>query len=129
MNQDSHTLVAVVQEKSDVRKGWSDIILLRYMARRLHLTLRQLEQSRSQRLTPFQVYTLQERGERTHRIAIYQAEHLRLQSPLAFVGFRSARQKQLHLSIVQAIQQTDKKLVEELAGAPGVLSYSSFELR
>lgn len=129
MNQDSHTLLATAQDKSDVRKGLSDIILLRYMARRLHLTLRQFEQSSSLRRTRFQVYKLQERGDRMHRIAIYQAENLRLQSPLSFVGFISARKKQLRPSIVQAIQQTDKKLVEELAGAPGVLSYSSFELR
>jgi DMSO/TMAO reductase YedYZ molybdopterin-dependent catalytic subunit len=122
-------LQARAQDKSDVRKGLSDIILLRYMARRLHLTLRQFEQSSSLRRTRFQVYKLQERGDRMHRIAIYQAENLRLQSPLSFVGFISARKTQLRPSIVQAIQQTDKKLVEELAGAPGVLSYSSFELR
>ena len=129
MNQDSHILVVADQEKRNVRKGWSDSILLGYMARRLHLALRQVEQTRSPRRTPFRVYRLQERGERTHRIAIYQPEHLRLQNPLAFVGFRSARQKQLRPSIIQAIQHTDKKLVEELAGAPGILSYSSFELR
>jgi hypothetical protein len=56
-------------------------------------------------------------------------ENLCLQKPLAFVGFRSARQKQLRPSIVQAIQRTDKQLVEELADASWVLSYSSFELR
>jgi hypothetical protein len=58
MHQDSHTLVAAAQEKRDVNKGWSDSILLRYMARRLHLTLRQVEQTRSLRRTRFQVYTL-----------------------------------------------------------------------
>jgi hypothetical protein len=81
------------------------------------------------RRTRFQVYNVQERGGRTHRIAIYQAEKLRLQEPFSFVGFLSARQKPLRPSIIQAIQQADKKLVEELVGAPGVLSYSSFELR
>jgi hypothetical protein len=64
-----------------------------------------------------------------HRIAIFRAEHLCLQNPLAFVGFRSARQQQLRPSIIRAIQRTDKKLVEELADAAGVLSYSSFQLR
>jgi hypothetical protein len=81
------------------------------------------------RLGLVRAYTLQERGERMHRIAIYRAEHLRIQNPLFFVGFRSARQKQLRQSIIQAIQHTDKKLVEELVDAPGVLSYSSFQLR
>lgn len=121
--------VATAQEVVDTGKGRLDIVLLRYMARRLHLTLCHLEQSGSLERPRFQVYKVQERGERTHRIAIYQAEKLRLQEPFAFVGFISSRQKPLRTSIIRAIQQADKKLVAELAGAPGVLSYSSFELR
>ena len=129
MNQDSHMLMATMQEMSDVSKGKLDIIVLRYMARRLHLTLHQLDQPDSLRRTRSQVYKLQERGGRTHRIAIYQPEKLLAQVPLSFVGFISARQKLLRPSIIQAIQRADKRLVEELAGAPGVLSYSSLELR
>ena len=85
----------------------------------LHLTLHQLDQPDSLRRTRSQVYKLQERGGRTHRIAIYQPEKLLTQVPLSFVGFISARQKLLRPSIIQAIQRADKRLVEELAGAPG----------
>jgi len=103
MNQDSHMLMATMQEMSDVSKGKLDIIVLRYMARRLHLTLHQLDQPDSLRRTRSQVYKLQERGGRTHRIAIYQPEKLLAQVPLSFVGFISARQKLLRPSIIQAI--------------------------
>jgi hypothetical protein len=70
-----------------------------------------------------------ERGGRIQRIVVYRAEKLRIPEPLAFVGFISGRQRQLPPSVVQAIQRADKKLIGELAGVSGVLSYSSLELR
>jgi hypothetical protein len=116
------------QQVRDIGKGKLDSVVLRYMARRLHLTLCQLQPC-SWRRKSAQVYKLQERGGRMHRIALYQPEKLRVQEPLSFVGFISARQKHLRPSIVQEIRQADKKLVEELAGVSGILSYSSLELR
>jgi len=132
MHQNSHLLTVTIydeQELTYVRKGNLDSIILRYMARRLHSTLRQLDQPGfSRRMRPL-VYKLQERHGRMHRIAIYQPQELLEKSPLSFVGFISKKQKQLQPSILKAIQMVDNKLIEELADAPGILSYSSLELR
>jgi hypothetical protein len=120
------------QDSQDVRdvsvsKGKLDLIVLKYMARRMHLTLHQLGEpiSTSQPL----LYRLQERYGRTHRIAIYKYQELFLEKPFAFVGFFSRKQRNLRPSIVRAIETVDKKLIEELVGSPGILSYSSLELR
>jgi hypothetical protein len=116
-------------ELTVLRKAKLDGILLGYMARRLQLTLGQLEKSGGLlRHLPL-IYHLQERRGQMHRIALYHPEDLLAQAPLAFVGFLSARQKLLRPSILNAIKRTDKRLVMELADAPGILSYSSLELR
>jgi hypothetical protein len=64
-----------------------------------------------------------------HRLAIYQPEALLVQRPLSFVGFISGKQKHLRPCVAQAIQRADQKLVEELADAPGILSYTSLQLQ
>jgi hypothetical protein len=132
MNHNSCFPVEAVQQdpgQSDVRKGMLDLILLRYMARRLHLTLRQLEQPANPRNSQTWPYRMQERHGRTHRIAIYQPQELLVKLPLSFVGFVSRKRRQLSLSIIKAIEKVDKVLIEELAEAPGILSYSSLELQ
>jgi|GEM_PF-1492299 len=111
------------------RKAKLDGILLGYMARRLQLTLAQLERSGGLRRSLPLVYHVQERRGQAHRIALYHPEVLLTQAPLAFVGFLSARQKLLYPSILNAIKRTDKRLVMELTAAPGILSYSSLEMR
>src|SRR6266487_6901771 len=113
--------------KWKVNKRNLDLIVLRYMARRLHLTLHQLGDPITMSL-PL-IYRLQEHHDRTHRIAIYQYQELLLKKPLAFVGFVSQKQRDLRPSIIRAIKRADKKLIEELISAPGILSYSSLELR
>ena len=112
---------------ADVTKGKLDLMILRHMARRLHLTLYQLEApvSAPQPL----LYKLQERHGRTHRIVIYKYQELLLKRRLTFVGFISGKQKHLHASVIYAIQMVDRKLVQELVDIPGILSYSSLELR
>jgi hypothetical protein len=132
MYQYNHLLTTNIyyeQEPTYVSKGKLDSTILRYMARRLHLTLRQLQTTVFSRRKRPQVYKLQERHGRMHRIAIYQPQILHMESSLFFVGFISQKQKNLRPSILQEIQRIDKKLVEELADAPGILSYSSLELR
>jgi hypothetical protein len=111
----------------DIKKGKLDLIILQYMARRLHLSLHQLDKpaSPSQPL----LYTLQERHERTHRIAIYRYHELFLRRMFTFVGFISRKHSYLPESIVAEIQQADQQLIAELVGNPGILSYSSLELR
>ncbi len=110
-----------------VTKGKLDLLVLRHMARRLHLTLHQLEEPTSPP-RPLH-YMLQERQGRTHRIVIYKYEELLLKRSLSFVGFISGKQKHLHTSVIDAIAMVDKKLVQELIQIPGILSYSSLELR
>lgn len=132
MNQNSQLLIAATCEEQEdiaVVKGKLDSIILRYMARRLALTLLQLDSHDLSRSTRPLIYKLQERHGRTHRIAIYRPQELLAGTPLSFVGFISKKQKSLHPSILKKIQMADKKLVEELAEAPGILSYSSLELR
>jgi len=112
---------------ADVTKGKLDLMVLRHMARRLHLTLRQLEEPVS---PPHPLlYKLQERHGRTHRIVIYKYQELLLKRSLTFVGFISGKQKHIHASVTEAIQMVDRKLVQELVDIPGILSYSSLELR
>ena len=130
MNKDVHLNQGEAQADlppPGVRKGKLDLVILRYMARRVYVALRSLDQVATT-ARPL-LYYLDERRRRTHRMAIYNPEELLLNNELAFVGFISARQKLLRPSIIQAIQRADKRLVEELAGAPGVLSYSSLEVR
>ena len=110
----------------DITKGKLDLMVLRHMARRLHLTLHQLEEP-----APAQplLYKLQERHGRIHRIVIYKYQELLLKRSLNFVGFISGKQKHIHASVVDAIQMIDGRLVQELVHIPGILSYSSLELR
>ncbi len=110
---------------TDVNKGRLDLIVLRYMARSVHLTLlKEVATPTMPSLTYFE-----ERRGRTHRIAIYDLQELQVQRNLAFVGFVSRKQQPLLDSIVEDIYEVDKKLVAELVGTPGMLSYSSLELR
>ena len=111
---------------SDITKGKLDLMVLRHMARRLHLTLYQLEEPTSPHPLLFK---LQERHGRTHRIVIYKYQELLLKRSLTFVGFISGKQRHLHASVVDAIQKVDGRLVQELIHIPGILSYSSLELR
>jgi hypothetical protein len=116
------------QAKIDVRKGRLDLVILKYMARRLHLMLQQLGQTERPTLRVPLLYQLQERHGRKHRIVIYRQQELFQKLPFAFVGFISKRKRSLLPSLVEEIQQTDQKLVAELIKAPGILSYSSLEL-
>jgi hypothetical protein len=110
-----------------IAKGKIDLIVLRYMARRLHLTIRQLD-SPAPASQPL-LYKLQERHGRTHRMAIYRQQELVQRDMLTFVGFISRKRRPLSESIVDEIQDVDKRLLVELVDASGVLSYSSLELR
>ena len=131
MNQQSDVSTATLcheQAFPDIGNEKRDTIILRYMARRLHLTLHHLTSSSGVWRTPPIVYSLQERRGRTHRIAIYQPWELLIKTPLSFVGFLSRKQRQLPLSLLKAIERVDKQMVEELADTPGILSYTSLEL-
>ena len=109
-----------------VKKAKLDLVVLRYMAQRVVVTLRSL----GQETIPARplLYYLDERRRRTHRMAIYNPEELLLHNELAFVGFVSGKLKPLRPSVAADLRIMDRKLVAELANTPGLLSYSSLEL-
>ncbi len=108
-------------------KGTSDLLVLKYMRQRVRLTLHQLEPcTTSQR--PI-LYNFQERHGRVHRIALYNCQELLQRPKLAFVGFISRKQRALEASTVDEIHRIDAQLVAEMVNNPGVLGYSSLELR
>lgn len=109
-----------------VRKGKLDLVILRYMARRVYVALRSLDLATST-ARPL-LYYLDERRRRTHRMAIYNPDALLLNNELAFVGFISGKLKPIRPSVAADLHIVDKKLITELVGTPGLLSYSSLEL-
>ncbi len=109
-----------------VRKAKLDLVVLRYMAQRVSVTLHSL----AQEITPTSpmLFYLNERHRRTHRMTIYNPEELLRHNELTFVGFVSGKLKPLRPSAAADLRIMDKKLVKELENTPGLLSYSSLEL-
>ena len=74
---------------------------------------------------------MQERHQQAHRVAMYQP--LALQqwqaSDLPFVGFISHRRELVEPFVLEDIQTADQTMLIELKHNPGLLSYSSLELR
>lgn len=108
-------------------KGTSDLLVLKCMRQRVRLTLSQVEPCAAPQRPV--VYNLQERHGRIHRIALYNCQELLQRPTLAFVGFISRKQKLFDASIVDEIHATDTQLVAEMVNNPGVLGYSSLQLR
>jgi hypothetical protein len=104
-----------------------DIVLLRYMAQRIYITLYLLDEQKdaSQPL----LYFLEEGHKYTHRIAIYSPQALLLNNELDFVGFISKKLQPGDSQVIEEIRTVDKKLIVELINTPGLMSYSSLELR
>lgn len=112
---------------SNVHKGKFDLVVLRSMAQKLLVTLRSLEQPVNEPL-PLR-YSFKERHGRTHRMLIFTPRDLLFESPLAFVGFVSNRRKILDQRIIDELFRMDQQMLGELVHVPGLLSYSSLELR
>lgn len=108
-------------------KNALDILVLQYMRRRVLLTLNHFKPCTTLQC-PI-IYNFRERQGRTHRIALYQCQRLLQQSQLAFVGFISRKKDKLDTSVIDEIHSVDKALLVEMAANPGILSYSSLELR
>ena len=104
-----------------------DIVLLRYMTQRIYITLYLLDKPAdpSQPL----LYYLEEGHKYTHRIAIYSSQELLLNKKLDFVGFISRKLQPGDSQVIEEIRTVDKKLIVELINTPGLMSYSSLELR
>ncbi len=104
-----------------------DLALLGYMAQRISVTLYLLDEPVDAAL-PLR-YDAEEAHNSTHRIAVYRPQELGLNDPLDFVGFISSKQQPGNTEVVEEIQAMDKQLDDELVRTPGLLSYSSLELR
>jgi hypothetical protein len=104
-----------------------DIVLLKYMAQKIYITLYLLDgpTDPSQPL----LYYLEEGQKYTHRIAIYSPQELLLSNKLDLVGFISRKLQPEDPHVIEEIRAIDKKLIVELISTPGLMSYSSLELR
>ncbi len=128
MNKDSYLNSSEALDERSLPNGEKDdldLVLLRYMAQRIYITLYLLDEpdDPSQPL----LYYSEEGHKHTHRIAIYRPQEL-LYSKLDFVGFISRRQQPEDPQVIEEIRTVDKKLVVELISTPGLMSYSSLEL-
>lgn len=111
----------------EIRKGRLDLIILKYMARRVLTALHTTDSSCTAK-QPL-LYMVQERHARTHRIVLYGLQTHVPQTNMLFVGFISRKQPGLSPSTIQDIHAVDQKMLTELSDNPGLLSYSSLELR
>src|SRR5260370_34385724 len=109
------------------QKDYQDLVILKYMAQRIYVTLYLLDEpgDASQPL----LYYSEEGRKHIHRIAIYRPEELLLNNSLYFVGVISGKQKPGSPEVIEDIHRVDKMLVVELINTPWLLSYSSLELR
>ncbi len=123
---DGH-VVSIIPTTPIVQKANQDLIVLRYMAQQLRVMLQVPGQAASASL-PW-IYSLDERQRRSHRIAIYQPQSLLQKQDLAFVGFVSGRQRSADSKVVDRLNAVDQDMLSELVHVPGLLSYSSLELR
>jgi hypothetical protein len=106
-------------------KVMSDLLVLRYMTQKIHVHLLNLSPGT---LLPSVDY-VEERHNHIHRIVVYNQQEILLKSSLMFVGFISGIQEHVSPATIQELHRVDKLLIAELAGHPGLLSYSSLELR
>jgi hypothetical protein len=130
MNKDSNMNASeALNERSlpNFEIGNLDLVILRYMTQRIYVTLYLLDEPIDS-AQPLLYYT-EEGRKHTHRIAIYRPEELMRNSSLDLVGFISAKLKPGRPQIIKEIRAVDKKLIVEFISTPGLLSYSSVELR
>lgn len=110
-------------DKNDQR----DLTVLRYMGRRMYLTLC-TEEVLSATTLPLR-YILDECHNRKHRMLVYNPQALLQQDPLTFVGFVGGQQECIDPALEAHLQAVDIQMADALAHMPGFLGYSSLELR
>lgn len=110
-----------------LQKSKQDLVVLQYMAQQVRVTLQAPGLIEDASL-PWNYY-LNEKQSRTHRILIYQPQSLLQKHDLAFVGFVSGKQQNADPEIIDRLNTADYDMLSELAHVPGLLSYSSLELR
>src|SRR2546430_346070 len=106
MNKDSYlNLSETLEERSlpNSEENEQDIVLLRYMAKRIYITLYLLDEPTD--ASHLLLYYSEEGHKHTHRIAIYKPQELLVNNKLDFVGFISRKQ-----------QPGDQQVIEEIRG-------------
>lgn len=112
---------------NNVIKGKIDLMVLHHMAQQLRLTLLTLEQP-DQTSSPI-VYEFTERRCSRHRIVFYKPASLYGEEDLSFVGFVSGRHAVQDTAIGEELQYADQEMLAQLIHIPGLLGYSSLEVR
>ncbi len=124
-NQQTTTFDAVAGQS--INKVKPDLVLLKYMAQQLYITLQQPDSSSTTTEPLF--YSLEDCHKRTQRIVVYKPQELLLPRRLSFVGFVSGKRHILNSSILNEIERIDELMVAELINISGIYSYSSLEVR
>lgn len=110
-----------------ISKGNIDLVVLKYMAQQVRVTLHALDQYDDESL-PL-LYFLKDRPARTHRIALYNPQWLLQNHNISFVGFVSMKKEIVDPLVNQQLNALDEVMLTELLGITGIASYSSLELR
>ena len=110
-----------------ITKGRIDLVVLKYMAQRVQTMVHLLDTSVPMAMPLLHI--VPERRGRRHRMVFSVLDGAYFARPVVFVGFVSKKRTNLSQAILDNIQLVDKMLVAELADSPGLLSYSSLELR
>jgi hypothetical protein len=130
MNKDSGQKTTATLDSAaalSVNKVKPDLVILKYMAQQLYITLQQPD---SQGITAEPLlYSLEDCHQRKQRISLYKPQELLLSRRLSFVGFVSGRQSALCASILNEVERIDELMVAELVNIAGIFSYSSLEVR
>jgi hypothetical protein len=111
----------------EIRKGRLDLLVLRAMARKIVVTLHSpgLPAEVSQPLS----YAFEEPRGRQHRMLVFAPRELLTLEEMRFVGFVSRRKQEIEPHIIDELFRADELMLTELTRIPGLLSYSSLELR
>lgn len=128
-NQTEKTTIMQAASRDDViiSKGNIDLVVLKYMAQQVRVTLHALDQYDDESL-PL-LYFLKDRPARTHRIALYNPQWLLQNHNISFVGFVSMKKEIVDPLVNQQLNALDEVMLTELLGITGIASYSSLELR
>jgi hypothetical protein len=110
-----------------VNKEARDLVVLKYMSNQICMVLSAIDQSVP---ASSPLYSLVEvRNQRKQRIIVYDPQTLLQNTSLSFVGFVSGKQKIVDPSVDNELLRADTLLVKELVSIPGLLCYSSLEVR
>lgn len=110
-------------------KGKIDLIVLRYMAQQVLFTVRTMGPTAGIDMEMPLTFDLMERKSSLHRIMLYKPQELLGEETISFVGFVSAWQESVDEAVRNELYRMDQHIYPALLRIPGLLGYSSLELR